>query len=87
VKEKKKMSEITQKAIFTRELQRRLDELINWIVESSPDKKIVLAKKDFADIRQFILHIASAGVDVQAIEPEPEEGGAQYINDNPAPWP
>lgn len=81
------MSEITQKAIFTRELQRRLDELINWIVESAPDKTTALAKKDFAEVRQSVLYIASCGVDVQVIEPEPEAGGAQYINDNPAPWP
>ena len=81
------MSEITQKAIFAREVQRRLDELFGWIVDNVPDKKNVLSLKDFLEARQTICKIASDDTNIQHIEPEPEDGGAQYINDNPAPWP
>lgn len=81
------MSEKTQTAIFAREVQRRLDELINWIVENSPDKNNAFTKSDFVDVRQNIYRITSGDNNLQHIEPEPEEGGAQYINDNPAPWP
>jgi hypothetical protein len=81
------MTETTQNAIFAREVQRKLDELIAWIVENSPDKTHALARSDFLDARQSICCIASGTTNIQHIEPEPAEGGAQYINDNPAPWP
>ncbi|GGY70100.1 hypothetical protein GCM10011613_13130 [Cellvibrio zantedeschiae] len=82
------MSEITQNAIFAREVQRRVDDLIAWIVENSPDKEHQLSISNFRDVRQTLFGLATNGSNVlQHIEPEPEQGGAQYINDNPAPWP
>jgi hypothetical protein len=81
------MSEITQNAIFAREVQRKLDELIDWILENVPDKKHTLSCSDFLAARQSICSIASGKTDLNHIEPEPADGGAQYINDNPAPWP
>lgn len=81
------MSEITQNAIFAREVQRRLDELIHWIIESAPGEKRSLSQSDFSEARQIIYRIANGDTNIQHIEPEPEQGGAQYINDNPAPWP
>ena len=81
------MSEITLNAIFAREVQRRLDELFGWIVDNVPDKKNVLSHKDFLEAGQTICKIASGDTNIQHTEPEPEDGGAQYINDNPAPWP
>lgn len=80
------MSEITQAAIFARDVQRKVDDLIHWIVENSPNKT-ALSIADFRDARESICTIAGGEVNLQHIEPEPEEGGAQYINDNPAPWP
>lgn len=81
------MSEITQNAIFARETQRKLDELIDWIIKNVPDKKDSLSRSDFLAARQSICSIASGNTHVNHIEPEPADGGAQYINDNPAPWP
>ena len=81
------MSEMTRNAIFAREVQRKLDELIDWIVANAPDKNNALSRKDFFEARQIICKIASGNINIQHIEPEPEAGGAQYINDNPAPWP
>jgi hypothetical protein len=81
------MSEITENAIFTREVQRKLDELINWIVENSPAKSQNLLPRDFSEARQAIYRLATGDTNLKQIEPEPEDGGAQYINDNPAPWP
>lgn len=81
------MTETTQNAIFAREVQRKLDELIGWIVENVPDKKNALSRSDFLEARQSICCIASGVTNIQHIEPEPADGGAQYINDNPAPWP
>jgi len=81
------MSEITQNAIFAREVQRKLDELISWIVENVPDKNHRLSRSDFLEARQSICSMVSGTANIQHIEPEPADGGAQYINDNPAPWP
>ena len=81
------MSEKTQNAIFTRDVQRKLDELINWIIENRPDKNNALSRNDFSIARQSIYSIATGDTDLHHIEPEPADGGAQYINDNPAPWP
>ena len=81
------MSEITENAIFAREVQRKLDELINWIVENSPATSNSLLPRDFSEARQSIYRVATGNADLQHIEPEPADGGAQYINDNPAPWP
>jgi len=81
------MSEITENAIFAREVQRKLDELIKWIVENSPSKTNALLPRDFSEARQTIYRTATGDKHPEHIEPEPEEGGAQYINDNPAPWP
>lgn len=81
------MSEITQHAIFARDVQRRTDELIDWILAHSPDEKRHLNHADFEEARQALFSVAVGDTILQRIEPEPEEGGAQYINDNPAPWP
>ena len=81
------MSEKTQHAIFAREVQRKLDELIDWIIKNSPDQKNTLSRSDFLETRKSICSIASGDINLNLIEPEPADGGAQYINDNPAPWP
>jgi hypothetical protein len=81
------VSEKTQNAIFARDVQRRTDELIDWILDHSPDQQRQLSREDFRDVRQALFSIAVGDSTLQHIEPEPEEGGAQYINDNPAPWP
>ncbi|MFO1387583.1 hypothetical protein [Cellvibrio sp.] len=81
------MSDKTQEAIFAREVQRRVEDLITWIIENSPDKNRVLSREDFHDAKQNLCGIVAGDTNLQLLEPEPEQGGAQYINDNPAPWP
>lgn len=80
------MSDENQKAGFSQALNSKLDELIQWSIESSPVQDPPLTDKDFTEARKNFLATAIAGPR-QTREPEPEEGGAQYINDNPAPWP
>jgi hypothetical protein len=83
------MSEKTQEAIFAREVQRRVDDLIEWVIASSPspDNKRKLSREDFQSVKQTLCSLATGDTNLQLLEPEPEQGGAQYINDNPAPWP
>src|SRR5690606_36812048 len=80
------MPDTSAKPGFARELNDKLDELIQWAIENSPVQEPPLTQKDFTDIRKSFLATAIAGTPLMR-EPEPSEGGAQYITDNPAPWP
>lgn len=80
------MSDKTQDAIFTREVERRIDDLISWVVTNVPHKAISISPRDFNDLRQQFCKLANCNAELLS-QPEPEDGGPQYINDNPAPWP
>ena len=71
---------------FIKELARRVDSVIAWAIENAPVEKPQLSLNDFYDVRKNFLIIASKGHPFYH-EPEPSEGGAQYINVTPAPWP
>jgi hypothetical protein len=77
----------TEHAIFSREFERRIDDLIAWAVTSSPKRTSPLFTHDFAKVRESMCEIARGGGDALHRELEPAEGGPQYVNDNPAPWP
>lgn len=77
----------TEHAIFAREFERRIDDLIAWAVMSSPKQISPLFTHDFAKVRENMCAIARGGGDALHRELEPSEGGPQYVNDNPAPWP
>lgn len=80
------MTEAPEKVAFALEVNSRLNALIAWVIESSPNKDDHLCPADFTDVREIFCKIA-CGIDAQKVEPEPSEGGAQYINVTPAPWP
>lgn len=80
------MSEQTEAAIFTREVERRLDDLVRWVIDNRPRKSVSLSPQDFNALRREFCEIANCNTGLLS-EPEPEQGGPQYINDNPAPWP
>lgn len=77
------------KSAFITELDRRLDEVIAWAVKECPVQQANLAYRDFEKLRVEFRQLATG--ETKANNPlndaEPEEGGPQYINDNPAPWP
>lgn len=78
------MSPSTDASTFIEELGIKLDELIQWSIENSPVQEKSLSRQDFSKIRASFISTAS---ETNQQEQEPEDGGAQYINDNPAPWP
>ena len=65
---------------FVGELWQRFEQLQAWAVENWPDKEHPLSSADFVESRKEILGLRHS-------EPEPEQGGAQYVDLNPAPWP
>lgn len=71
---------------FTAELERRFQELEQWALQNWPDKSHPLATSDFSELRSEIARLGKPN-DPNKREPEPSEGGAQYISLNPTPWP
>ena len=76
---------------FIAELWRRFEALQEWAVSHWPDQQHPLSSADFVETRKEILSLRSpAGSLNQSSlnnEAEPEQGGAQYQDVTPAPWP
>lgn len=75
------------RASYAQEIERRIDDLIRWAVESAPEDFDKLSVDDFSKVRRSFCAIAQGGGNPLEQEPEPEDGGAQYVSMNPAPWP
>ena len=80
------MSDIPTKTSFAMEVNAKINHLVDWVVENSPDKEHPLSYSDFAQVREEFNKIA-CGLGSSKNEPEPSEGGAQYVSVTPAPWP
>jgi hypothetical protein len=73
---------------FSQELNKRLDEVIAWAVMTCPLNEINLAYADFEKVRSDFQQVALGQAKPHKQEAsEPEDGGPQYVNDNPTPWP
>ncbi len=80
------MTKAPEKLAFAMEVNSKINELIEWIIENTPNKEHPLHKEDFAEVHESFRKVACS-IDAQKREPEPSEGGAQYVNVTPAPWP
>ncbi len=76
---------------FIAELWRRFVALQEWAVSHWPDQQHPLSSADFVESRKEILSLRSPAGSLnqpaQRNEAEPEQGGAQYVDVTPAPWP
>ena len=78
---------------FIAELWRRFETLQEWAVSHWPDQQHPLSSADFVEARKEILSLRSPAGSLNqpamrdAAEPAPEQGGAQYLDVSPAPWP
>jgi hypothetical protein len=76
---------------FIAELWRRFEALQEWAVSHWPDQQHPLSSADFVETRKEILSlrspVGSLNQPSQNNEAEPEQGGAQYQDVTPAPWP
>ena len=79
------MSE-SMKTGFELACESKFDELVAWAVLHA-EKCHELSASDFDEVRKRFCHIAVNGSKAPEGEPEPSEGGAQYVNVTPAPWP
>lgn len=81
------MPDISNASNFQFELEHKLGELITWIIANSPEKSSPLTNTDFADVRSSLYKVLAISDDPFSREPEPSEGGAQYVSVTAAPWP
>lgn len=77
-------------AEFSKELKQRFEEFATWTIANWPDKDTPPSTRDFDVARKEIATLTTRDFDLgkrNAAIPEPEDGGPQYSNVNPAPWP
>jgi hypothetical protein len=76
---------------FIAELWRCFEALQEWAVSHWPDQQHPLSSADFVETRKEILSLRSPAGSLnqpsQNNDAEPEQGGAQYQDVTPAPWP
>ncbi len=73
---------------FSQEFAHRFNELARWAIDNRPDKSPPLDLTDFREFRMEMEKIVT-GLDEShhRKSAEPEQGGEQYIQITPAPWP
>ncbi|MBV6319764.1 hypothetical protein [Duganella violaceipulchra] len=89
------MDKETARRQFVNELWQRYEQLQRWAEENWPDKEHPLSSADFVETRKELLGLRNPAQapgqrspgEAQGDAREPEQGGAQYIDVNPTPWP
>ncbi len=77
---------------FVAEVWKRYVEVQNWAIANWPDKEHPLSTSDFVEGRKEILGLGlppnlRLGHEPPQPAPEPAQGGPQYQEVTPAPWP
>ena len=79
-----------EKQHFATQLALRFDDLVQWAASHWPDKEHPLTPAHFEQVRRELAAVAGRehpDTADNARAPEPEQGGPQYIDVTPAPWP
>lgn len=76
-----------QRRAFINEVWRRFEEVQQWAIDNWPDRERPLSSSDFVEARKEILALGTMTSELNRQEPEPSDGGAQYVEVTPAPWP
>ncbi len=75
---------------FSTEFERRFEALIDWANLNWPDKNQPLRPEDFIASRREVGLLLGARLHTRPAAdagPAPADGGVQYVNVAPAPWP
>jgi hypothetical protein len=72
---------------FEQEFGQRLDELCNWAKASAPDNFSPDFAENLAELEVKLRDLVHHQGDIFKAQPEPEQGGPQYVNVTAAPWP
>ena len=72
---------------YIAEVWRRFEEVQQWAIEHWPDAAHPISSSDFVEARKEILALGQKRGGGQRREAEPADGGAQYVDVTPTPWP
>jgi hypothetical protein len=81
------MSNQQQKEQFAADLEQRFRDVMQWAVTSWPDPDHPIAIEDFEDVHKAVQVISQRVRHPSGEALAPSEGGAQFVNIAPAPWP
>ena len=81
------MANKMDKTTFGTELDKQLDAVISWAIDNSPKSDAPPAFESFDEVRKKFHKIATGDNLTTSAELEPSEGGPQYVDSNPMPWP
>lgn len=81
------MSDQTDKEQFAADLEQRFQDLMQWAVSSWPDAERPISLADFEDAQKAVHAIARRVRYPGGEALSPSEGGAQFVNVAPTPWP
>lgn len=72
---------------YADELTRRFEEFTSWAISNWPQKNYPLLPSDFTESRREISVILGQRLHEGESLPSPDQGGPQYLDVNPTPWP
>ena len=81
------MTDQNQKEQFAADLEQRFRDVMQWAVTTWPDPEHPIALGDFDDVQKAVQAIAQRVRHPSCEALAPSEGGAQFVNIAPAPWP
>lgn len=81
------MTDQTEKEQFASDLEQRFRDLMQWAVTTWPDAERPISLADFDDAQKAVSAIAGRVRHPAGEALAPSEGGAQFVNVAPTPWP
>jgi hypothetical protein len=81
------MSDQTENDQFAADLEQRFQDLMQWTISNWPDLERPISVADFEDAQRAVHGITQRLRHPQGEALAPSEGGAQFVNMAPAPWP
>jgi hypothetical protein len=72
---------------FEQEFSQRLDDLNNWAKAHAPDNFSPDFGQNLEELAGKLRNLVQHQGDIFKAQPEPEQGGPQYVNVTAAPWP
>lgn len=72
---------------FEQEFSQRLDDLHNWARTNAPDNFSPDFAQNLEELAVKLRNLVEHQGDIFTAQPEPEQGGPQYVNVKAAPWP
>lgn len=81
------MSDQSDKEQFAADLEQRFHDLMQWAVSNWPDAERPISLADFEDAQKAVQALTRRVCHAGGEALSPSEGGAQFVNVAPTPWP